>query len=350
MNKKILWPIILVVVVVLVFAVRFNQQPNNQGTIKIGIITDLTGPAAYWGESTRAGAGLSAKELEGRGYKVQLIYEDYKLDAATAVSAAQKLVNVDQVDAIYAEFNPAAISVGSFMKGKKLLYMYDAAVVSPLENSPYAYKTYLDYEKGCAAVANKFKEQGIQKIGVLKVNLEFGELCLRGIKEVYAQNAFVEGYNLGDTDFRTQMLKLNSENIGAIINVGFEGDTYNTLKTIRDFNYKILYGTVDDTLTDKVKNQFSNELKGAWSFGFKDVNKNFSAQLSNITSGQKLSTEYGAAIAYTHIKQMAQALRSCSGDLSCITNSIDHSPPDNTIGFTGFKNHIANLEMQLKNY
>ena len=204
----------------------------------------------------------------------------------------------------------------------------------------------MDYKKGCAAVANKFKEQGIQKIGVLKVNLEFGELCLQGVKEIYAQNTFVEGYNLGDTDFRTQILKLNTAKGGAIINVGFEGDTYNTLKAIHDFKYKILYGTVDDTVTNKIKNQFGNELKGAWSFGFKSVDKSFSSQLSN----KKLSTEYGAAIAYTHIKQIAKALRSCSSDLVCAARSMDNSPPDNTIGFIDFKNHIADLETSLKNY
>ena len=133
MNKKLVLAVVLVVITAAVFVARFSQKPSERGTIKIGVITDLTGPAAYWGESTRAGAELAVKELEEQGYKIQLIYEDYKLDAATAVSAAQKLVNVDRVDAIYAEFNPAAISVGSFLKDKKLLYVYDAAVISPLK-------------------------------------------------------------------------------------------------------------------------------------------------------------------------------------------------------------------------
>src|ERR1043166_8098473 len=48
--------------------------------IKIGVITDLTGTAAYWGESTQVGAELAIQDLQTKGDNVQLIYENYSLE------------------------------------------------------------------------------------------------------------------------------------------------------------------------------------------------------------------------------------------------------------------------------
>src|SRR3989344_2255851 len=226
--------VILIIIVVVLFAARyyvFSQPKLAEGeTIKIGIITDLTGPAAYWGESTRIGVLLAIADLKEEGILVEPIFEDYQLDAGKAASAAQKLVNVDNVDALYADFNPGAIATASVLKGKDKLFVYDAAIESPLADSPYTFKTYLDYRAGCAALAKKFKDADISTIGYLKVNLEFGELCLEGLKSVYGDFVIAEGYILGDLDFRTQLTKLKAKDVGAIVNVGFEGDSYNTLR------------------------------------------------------------------------------------------------------------------------
>lgn len=334
---------IVVIAIVLIVIIILLSIPKGKEIVKIGIITDLTGPAAYWGESTRIGAELAKQALSNEGYTIKLIFEDYQLDAGKAVSAAQKLVNLDGVDAIYAEFNPAAISVGSLLKGQNILYVYDAAVSSPLEGNSFAYKTYLDYKEGCKQVAEKFKEQGIIDIGVLKANSEFGELCLEGVKEIYGPNTYVETYAFGDQDFKTQLIKLNQNKVDAVINVGFEGDTLNTLKVIKEQNLSIKYGTVDDTITEQVINEYFDELTGSISFGFTEVSTEFMDSLSQ----NKLSTPYGAAIAYTHIMQIGRAFGECGKDLDCVKQKMNEASEDNTIGFKQFDNHVAELKMSL---
>ena len=349
MNKNTIIGIV-VLVVVIIGGYFLLSKPVSSEHIKIGVITDLTGPAAYWGESTREGALLAINEMKKDGANIEVLFEDYQLDASKAVSAAQKLVNFDNVDAIYAEFNPAAISVSSFLKGKNVLYVYDAAVTSPLEDLPYAFKTYLDYQAGCRVIAEKFKNEGINEIGFLKVNLEFGDLCLAGIKEIYGDSVISEGYNLGDNDLRTQMLKIKSKGAGAVINVGFEGDTYNTLKIIHDLKYKIFYGTVDDTITDKVKKDFSIELAGGHGFGFIKVDPIFSEKLNSFLEDRKLATEYAAALAYTHVRQMGKALIQCNKEISCVVEKLNEAKSDQTIGFEKFENRIGVFEMSVKDY
>ncbi len=353
MSKTMKWIVALVVIVLVVVGVWYWQTnkvtiPAQTGPIKIGIITDLTGPAAYWGESTRVGAEIAQKELEAEGYKVNLIFEDYQLDATKSLSSAQKLVNLDKVDAIYHEFNPSAIAVSSFLKDNSVLSIYDAAPISPLSASSNSFKTYLDYQNGCHLVAQKFKNEKIDKLAVLMPKIEAGELCLAGAKEVYP-DLIVESYELGNTDFKTQVLKIKNGQAGAIINVGFEGDTLGSLKAIKELNYIVKYGTVDDTITDQVKSKYAKELVGSWSFGFGQVDADFGSKLKS-SSPKLLSTEYGAALAYTHIKQMVKSLSKCQKDIACARDEIANSPSDGTIGFNGFKNRIADIQLELRQY
>ena len=351
MNKWLTGLMILVVIIGGYFVFNAKKTvPVTAQAIKIGVITDLTGPAAYWGVSSQIGAQLAVQDLATEGIAVQPIFEDYQLDAAKAASAAQKLSSVDKVNAVYVEFNPGSISASSVFKGTNTLYLYDAAIESPLKDSPSNFKTYLDYRAGCQSVAQKFKDSGIKIVGMLKVNLEFGDLCLQGVQSVYGSNMMTDSYNLGDTDFRTQLTKFKSEKVGAIINVGFEGDTYNTLQGMRQLGIKVPYGTVDDTLTDKVKSAFAQELKGAWSFGFKDVDSNLVSRFVTANGGKQLGSNYAAALSYLHIKQLAHALASCNGDEQCAIGKMGQSPADGTIGFQGFVNRIAQLQMSVKQY
>ena len=345
MKKQWLFLLIgLIVVLVLMNVLFFSNKSSDN--IKIGIVTDLTGPAAYWGESSRIGAELAKEDLEEEGYNVDLIFEDYQLDATKALNGAQKLVNIDDVDGLYAEFNPAAISIGSFVSDKEILFVYDAAVTSPLEESQLTYKTYLDYQEGCKQVASRFKEEGINQIGVLKINLEAGELCLKGVKEVYGADTLVESYNLGEQDFRTQLLKLQNNGAEAVINAAFEGDTLKTLKIIKEQDLNIRYGTVDDSITQQVIDNYDEELVGGYSFGFVEVNSEFKNRLVQYN----LATDYGAAITYTHIKQMVKAIADCNGEKECIVDKMDNSSADDTIGFQMFSNRIASLDMEIKSY
>lgn len=353
-QKRNFWlPIVIVVALIVILGGLVLWQQNKQATarptVKIGVVTDLTGGASYWGESTQIGAAIAKKELEAEGYKPEFIFEDYQLDAQKALSSAQKLVNVDAVNGLYAEFNPAAISAGSFVKDKSLLYTYDAAVTSPLDGNPLAFKTYLDYQAGCKAIAEKFQSEGITKVGFLKVNLEFGDLCQAGLKEVFGAQLSSEAYTLGDTDFKTQILKFKTAGVGAVVNVGFEGDTLNTLKAMKEQNLKVPYGSVDDTITSNVTTQYATEMKGAWTFGFAKVDPTFSAKIKQETD-KTLSTEFAAAIAYTHLKQMVKALDKCNNDTTCAASEMANSTADGTIGFNMFTDRIANLDMTVKQY
>lgn len=322
---------------------------NNNNHIKIGVITPLTGGAAYWGESAKVGFELAKEELKDRNLEVELIIEDGQLDPVVALNAAQKLVNVDKVDAIYSEFNPASVAVSSYLKDKNIFHLYDSAAESPLNEGPYNFKTYLDYKDACGDVAKYIKDnENVKKIGLLKMNLEHGDLCADGVKNVFGlENVIIEDYNPGVTDYRTILSKLNNQGVDAIFHASFQPETLASIRQMNELGISKLFVGLSETITSDTFDEYGNLIEGGIFFGLPEVEQELKDKFKIINKGEELSDYNAAALAYIHIIQIANAIEKCGNDNSCISNEISKSVPDERIGFKGFKNRIAEFENRI---
>ena len=85
--KKSAWLTITVIVVLIVIA--FVAKNKNTGQVKIGVITALTGSSGVstYGVPLKSGIDLALKEIDPKGTKYQLVYEDYALDTKQALPA-----------------------------------------------------------------------------------------------------------------------------------------------------------------------------------------------------------------------------------------------------------------------
>lgn len=89
----------------------------QQGPIKIGVDTPLSGTYAPIGQQVRWGLELAAKEVNAKGgiagRQVQLIFEDEEANPAVAVQKADKLFQVDKVDFLTGTVNSGStLAVG----------------------------------------------------------------------------------------------------------------------------------------------------------------------------------------------------------------------------------------------
>ena len=75
-------------------------EESTSDEIRIGLIASLTGPAGEQGKNWMRGAKLAAKELKAKGVKLSLVVEDDRTLPAETVKSVQKLVHVDNVDAL----------------------------------------------------------------------------------------------------------------------------------------------------------------------------------------------------------------------------------------------------------
>lgn len=87
------------------------------GTLKIGVITALSGAGALWGKGILNGAEMATEEINARGgvsirgekYTVQLVPYDDKYSGAGGVAAANRLVFQDKVSFIIGSISSASI-------------------------------------------------------------------------------------------------------------------------------------------------------------------------------------------------------------------------------------------------
>src|ERR1700749_3584296 len=112
-NQIWIWVVVAIVVIgggwwLLSSHPANNTSGANGPTIKIGLILPLTGPQANIGEAGKNAADLAIAKINADSslkYKYELDIQDDSFDPAKTVSAVQKLLSVDQVNAV--------ISVGS---------------------------------------------------------------------------------------------------------------------------------------------------------------------------------------------------------------------------------------------
>lgn len=348
MKNKAIWAILLI----LVAGVSVSNLMKNEGKsdIRIGVITPLTGGVSYWGESSLTGIKLAQIDLKKKGIEVDVIVEDGQLDPKTALSAAQKLVNVDSVSAMYSEFNPAAIAVSSFLKDKNIIQIYDATPTSPLALSQNFYKTYLDYEVSCGQVADILKDRGHRKVGVLKMNLEHGELCLKGIRKTFGDKVMVESYDPGQTDFRTSLLKLDKQEIDVVFHASFQPETLASLRNMRTLGMRQTFVGLSETITPDIVPEYKDMLEDAITFGLPKVSRDLIQRMKVEVEDARIIDENAAGLAYVHITQLAGALSVCGTDTKCSRQKLNESAADPRIGFQGFRDRVAGFDTLIEEW
>lgn len=222
--------------------------------------------------------------------------------------------------------------------------LYSAAAESPVKTSENFYKTYLNYSDGCRLTAEYFKKQGITKVGVLKATMEFGDLCLRGVRQVYSEFEVVE-YNAGD-DVATQALLFKSKEIEAVFNATYESDLVNMLKAMSSIKYMPKVVINSDAFSGQVAKQFPTFTSSIYLFGFSPITKTFLEQVKAKFPENSFAAIEAAALAYTHIKQLYYSVKDCpKKDLACQKDRLNHAGHDGTIGFQAWHDRVAEFKI-----
>jgi branched-chain amino acid transport system substrate-binding protein len=109
MNKKAIWIVVIIILIaaILIARPRNSPVPSSSKPIKIGALLILSGEFAKYGEASKnaieialADYNKSQNVVAGKFPPVEVVYEDTRGDAKTALSAYQKLVSIDKVDMI----------------------------------------------------------------------------------------------------------------------------------------------------------------------------------------------------------------------------------------------------------
>lgn len=208
---------------------------------KFAGIFQLTGSQAFYGSLARYGMELAIEDINKaggiNGRQVIGIYEDSAGDRAKATTAANKLISVDNVDALFTITPGMAGAVAPIAEGNRIPYIYIGSVNEFAINKTSVFKDYPSPQDLCEILMRKAISLGHQHIALFGPNDEVTNFCLAGAQRQGNVSIF-ETYPAGDKDYSSQFTKIKTNNPTAIIIYSLAGDCPNAFKAVKELGIK----------------------------------------------------------------------------------------------------------------
>ena len=258
MNKTTKVGIGVVVLLLVSSLAWFSQENKQQSTtnepIKVGYIGPLSGGVAVLGTEAVSSMEIAIEQANAKGgvngRTIKLITEDDQYDTAKAVTAYEKLVNVDGVETIIMSTYGGVMAVAEKAKKDNVL------IIDPLDCD----KDLADTGNNIFCIAKETKdladviadyatEKGYKNIGIVHSTVDnFMQSVSDEFVARMGNNASVqvESYPAQTNDFKTTLLKLKDKD--AIVFLGYD-EIGVAIKQAKDLNMNQPYLTIPTVAT-----------------------------------------------------------------------------------------------------
>jgi branched-chain amino acid transport system substrate-binding protein len=198
------------------------EQGVSDTTIKVGQVSDLSGPTANWGVATTNATRMRFDEINAaggiHGRKLELIVEDGQYQVPLSVKAANKLLNLDKVFVMLGNvgtpMNNAMLPRQLRMGVANLFPVTGAAsMYEPLHPLKFAY--YVSYrDQGRGGIAFLARHLGIRKICLQTQATDYGHAVKTGfemaVEELGLEAVYVGQHKVSETDFVGAVTRLKN--------------------------------------------------------------------------------------------------------------------------------------------
>jgi branched-chain amino acid transport system substrate-binding protein len=366
MNKqtKIVTVIALILVAVGMAWYGLSQKQSHLAQvttepIKVGHITPLTGDAASYGEWEKDGTDLALAEINAKGgingHQVVIVREDDKADPAQSVTALNKLISVDKVQAVIGAVSSGATLADAPIaeKNKVVLLSAGAAAIKVSQAGDYVFRIFPSTaQEGdtLIAVASKL---GKKNAAIIYINNDFGADLAKVVEKKAADQGMevlaFESYMGDSNDFRTQLAKIGAKNPQAIFLLGYPKDMGLILKQAGEMGIKAQFFAPDSFDDPSII-----ETAGAAAEG---VIYSLPSDQTSATFKENFKNKYGKdpsimnALSYDAFNLLALAIQRGGNDGTAIKNELykihDYAGASGTITFDSNGDAI-NRPMTLK--
>jgi branched-chain amino acid transport system substrate-binding protein len=231
-------------------------------TIKIGANLELSGAVASYGQGIAEGIDLAVEEINNSGgvdgKKIEIIKVDNKSDAAEATNAAIKLTNQDKVTAII-----GAATSGNSVAQAQIANDNKTILLSPSGTSPnvtvgtdgkvneFVFRTsFIDPFQGTVAANFAAGDLNIKNAAIYADNAsDYAKGLAASFKETFeaAGGKIVseESYVAKDTDFRSTLTRIKSENPEFVFIPGYYEEVGLIIKQAREMGITVPFMGAD---------------------------------------------------------------------------------------------------------
>lgn len=217
MGKKGLF---ILTCVSLVGMFMLGGMAYGQDPIKLGISTSITGAAAGYGIHIRNGAQMTIDEINSaggiKGRKIEMIVADDAGNPAESVSAMNRLVTKENVDAIVGG-NMSSLVLANMQVAERSAVPYIVTGASnPAITRPGNKFTFRLHQSDATAALQAadyvVSKLGKKKIAIIHCTDDYGTGCkdvfAARLKQLNVTPLIIDRFNPGDKSFSSQLLKV----------------------------------------------------------------------------------------------------------------------------------------------
>jgi len=266
-NKKLLTSVILIVVLIVGLIIYYtsinSQATNSQEPIKIGVIGTMTSFASYFGENQLKGIELAQEIINDNGgingRLIELIIEDSQASPRKSLTAAQKLVEVDQVKYIIGD--SWGSTVPSFLpvtNEHEIIVISPVASLDELSVDDYFFRTVPKTQVMMNNLASyAYYGLGSRKVGIMQQANEYGQEhaddFTNEFENLGGEIVSHEIFTMDRVDLKTELIKIKEKNPDTIFNLHKSGSSLGLLmKQAHELGFEVnwfaSYGAENATL------------------------------------------------------------------------------------------------------
>jgi len=223
-------------------------------TIKIGLITALSGQSARAGEALTRGMTVAIDDINARGgllggRKLELVRRDDEGNPAKGVLAARELIYKEKVAVLFGGLDtPVSMAIVPIANQEKVPFMGPWAAGTPIThngaNPNFAFRvSAVDEVVDKAMLQYAQKAFGATKPGLILVNNPWGESNEKGIVAALAAKGSkpvgVEKFEANDVDVVPQLGRLKAAGADVLLMVGNVGPSAQVVKSLDRMVWKV---------------------------------------------------------------------------------------------------------------
>lgn len=198
-------------------ALALLATPAAADTLKIGMITTLSGPGAGLGIDIRDGFALAVEHAGGKlgGQDTQVIEADDQQKPDVAVGLANRMVERDRVQMVTGVvWSNLALAMLPTLAGGQTFFISPNAGPSQLAGAqcnPYFFNAAYQNDQIHEAVGKHVQDEGFKKVYLMAPNYPAGKDGLAGFKRYFKGEVAGEVYTqVGQLDYAAELAQLKA--------------------------------------------------------------------------------------------------------------------------------------------
>src|SRR5438046_1317669 len=237
----------------LLLALAAALPVHAQETIKIGLVTALSGQSARAGEAITRGLQVAIDEINARGgvlkKKLELVRRDDEATPAKGVIAARELIFKEKVPVLFVGLDtPVSLAMVPIVNEEKLPFMVPWAAGTPITRNG-ANPNFLFRVSAVDEIVDKAMLQYAQRTfqakncGMILVNNPWGESNEKGLNAALSAKglkpAGMEKFEPNDVEVVPQLTRLKAAGADCLFLVGNVGPSAQVVKSLDRMGWKV---------------------------------------------------------------------------------------------------------------